>query len=189
ALAIVITGYMACELGGRCLAQLAAALAVALSALPMFEGTEFQYSSFDYLWWVLTKYSIVFYIAGVLGGMLLTSARRYFRSPWFWAGTGLALLICLPNVIWQVRHDFISYHFLQHIQARDVSQGRADGFLVNQLWICTNPASVPMWIAGLIYFLRDRRYRMLGWMYVIPLALFLIGKGRDYYLAPAYPML
>ena len=218
ALAIVITGYMACELGGRRLAQLAAALAVALSALPMFEGTEFQYSSFDYLWWVLiayfiirllktdnprwwlaigatvglgllTKYSIVFYIAGVLGGMLLTSARRYFRSPWFWAGTGLALLICLPNVIWQVRHDFISYHFLQHIHARDVSQGRADGFLVNQLWICTNPASVPMWIAGLIYFLRDRRYRMLGWMYVIPLALFMIGKGRDYYLAPAYPML
>jgi hypothetical protein len=30
---------------------------------------------------------------------------------------------------------------------------------------------------------------MLGWMYVIPLALFLSGKGRGYYLAAAYPML
>ncbi len=30
---------------------------------------------------------------------------------------------------------------------------------------------------------------MLGWMYVIPFALFFFGKGRGYYLAPAYPML
>jgi len=30
---------------------------------------------------------------------------------------------------------------------------------------------------------------MLGWMYVVPFALFLFGKGRGYYLAAAYPML
>jgi hypothetical protein len=30
---------------------------------------------------------------------------------------------------------------------------------------------------------------MLGWMYVITLVAFLAAKGRDYYLAPAYPML
>lgn len=93
--AIVVTGLMARDLGGGRLAQVTAALAVALSALPLFEGTEFQYSSFDYLWWALaawfivrllksedprwwlaigavlgvglmTKYTIVFYIAGIL---------------------------------------------------------------------------------------------------------------------------
>ena len=26
---------------------------------------------------------------------------------------------------------------------------------------------------------------MLGWMYVIPLALFVLGKGRGYYMAAA----
>src|ERR1700752_2583335 len=46
--AIVVTGLMASDLGGGRLAQITAALAVALSALPLFEGTEFQYSSFDY---------------------------------------------------------------------------------------------------------------------------------------------
>ena len=218
ATAVVVTGMMAFELGGGALAQLSAALSVSLSALPMFEGTEFQYSSFDYLWWVLiayfvirllrsedsrwwlpigaevglgllTKYSIVFYIAGILGGMAVTNARRYFTSGWFWAAALLAALICMPNVIWQIRHDYISYHFLQHIHQRDVGEGRADGFLVNQFWICTNSAAVPLWIAGLIAFLRDRRYRLLGWMYVIPLLLFMLGKGRDYYLAAAYPML
>ena len=42
--AIVVTGLMARELGGGRLAQVAAALSVAFSPLPLFEGTEFQYT-------------------------------------------------------------------------------------------------------------------------------------------------
>jgi len=110
-------------------------------------------------------------------------------SGWFWAGMALALLIFLPNLVWQFKHDFISLHFLQHIHKRDVDQGRAKGFLLDQFWICTNSFAAPLWIAGLLGYLWDRRYRMLGWMYVIPLTLFVVGKGRGYYLAAAYPML
>lgn len=218
ALAIIVTGFMARELGGGRLAQLAAALAVALSPLPLFEGTEFQYSSFDYLWWVLiayftirllktenprwwlaigatiglgflTKYTMGFFVCGILGGVLLSRARRYLGSAWFWGGMGLGLVICLPNLVWQVRHEFISLHFLQHIHTRDLSQGRANGFLLQQLWLCTNAFAVPLWIAGLLGYLREHRYRMLAWMYLIPLFLFVVGKGRSYYLAAAYPML
>jgi hypothetical protein len=218
AAAIVVTGLMARELGGTRLAQGTAALAVALSPLLLFEGTEFQYTTFDYLWWVLiawftirllrtdnprwwlaigaavglgllTKYSIVFFIAGVLGGVVLTRARRFLLSGWFWAGIALALLICLPNFLWQVRHNFISYHFLQHIHTRDVGEGRAEGFLRGQFLICVNLFAAPLWLAGLAAFLRSRHYRMLAWMYLIPLALFWVAKGRDYYLAAAYPML
>ncbi len=137
AVALVVTGLMARELGGGRLAQGTAALAVALSPMPMFNGTEFQYTSFDFLWWVLiayftirllrtqnprwwlaigaavgmgllTKYSIVFYIAGILAGIAFTSARRSLRSPWFWSGIALAFLIFLPNFHWLFRHDFIS---------------------------------------------------------------------------------
>jgi len=56
ATAIVFTGLMARELGGGRLAQVTAALAVALAPLPLFEGTEFQYTTFDYLWWVLIAF-------------------------------------------------------------------------------------------------------------------------------------
>ncbi len=218
AAAIVVTGLMACELGGKRLAQFTAALAVALSPLPLFEGTEFQYTTFDYLWWVLvayftirllksdnprwwlaigaavglgllTKYSIVFFIAGILSGVLLTRARRFLLSGWFWGGIALALLLCLPNILWQMRHDWISYHFLQSIHARDVGEGRAKGFLAGQFLLCVNLFAAPLWIAGMVCFLRNRRYRMLAWMYLIPLALFFFGKGRDYYMAAAYPML
>ena len=216
--AIVMTGLMARELGGGRLAQVTAAVAMALAGLPLFEGTEFQYTTFDYLWWVLiayfvirllktddprwwlaigatvglgfeTKYTMAFYASGIAGGVLLTRARRYLASPWLWGGVVLALLIFLPNLIWQARHGFISLHFLQSIHARDVGEGRNDGFFRDQFLICTNVFAAPLWIAGLIAYLRDRRYRMLAWMYLIPLGLFVLGKGRGYYLAAAYPML
>jgi hypothetical protein len=215
---IVVTGLMACELGGGRLAQATSAVAVALAPLALFEGTEFQYTSFDYLWWVLTayfvirllksddprwcvaigavigvgfmtKYTMGFFVAGIVGGLLLTRARHLLASQWFWIGVTLAFLICLPNLIWQFRHDFISLHFLQHIHKRDVGEGRAEGFFKYQFWICTDLFSAPLWIAGLIAFFRNPRYRMLGWMYVIPFALFAISKARFYYLGAAYPML
>lgn len=218
AVAIVVTGLMACELGGGRKAQFTAALAVALSPLSLFEGTEFQYTSFDYLWWVLTayfvirllktenprwwlaigaamgmgtltKYTIFFLAAGLFAALLFTSARRFFRSAWFWSGAALALLIFLPNLVWQIRHGFISLHFLQHIHVRDVGEGRAKGFFPDQFLICTNLLAAPLWISGLLGYLRERRYRMLAWMYLVPLALLAAGQGRGYYLGAAYPML
>ncbi len=175
--AIVVTGMMARALGGRTWAQIAAAIGVAVSPLPLFEGTEFQYTTFDYLWWVLTaylvirllgsddarwcvpigavigiglmtKYSIVFFVAGIVVGFLLTDARRFFLNRWLWFGAGLALLIFLPNLVWQLRHDFISLHFLQYIHARDVGQGRAEGFWRDQFLSCANRSAAPLWIAG-----------------------------------------
>jgi Dolichyl-phosphate-mannose-protein mannosyltransferase len=217
-LVILASGLMAHDLGGGRRAQTFTAIAVALSPLPMFWATEFQYSSFDLLWWVLiawcairlmrddeprwwvaigilaglglqTKYSIAFELAGVLVGVLLTDARRYVANRWFWAGGAIALLLFAPNLAWLIRHDFISYHFLQGIHARDVHQGRADGFLRDQLLLGANLFAVPVWLAGLFAYFNDRRYRMLAWMYVVPVLLFLLAQGRFYYTGGAYPML
>src|ERR1700687_2621196 len=141
AFAILFTGLMARELDGGRLAQVTAALAIALSPLPMFEGTEFQYTTFDYLWWVLiayfvirllktenprwwlaigatigvgflTKYTMVFFVCGILGGVLLTRARRFLGSAWFWGRMALGLVICLPNLVWQGGAGFFSLSFL-----------------------------------------------------------------------------
>ena len=217
-LAIIATGFMTRDLGGARLAQVAGALAVATSPLPLFEGTEFQYGTFDYFWWVLaawfvvrllksenprywlpigvtlglgmmTKYTICFLAAGIIIGFLATSARRSLLNRWFALGVTIALFIVLPNLIWQLRHGFISYHFLHSIHARDVALGRADGFILKQFVVCTNIYATPLWITGLIRFLRSPRYRPLAWMYLVPLAFLLSAKGLFYYLAPTYPML
>lgn len=218
AIVIFVSGLMARDLGGNRWAQCAAAVSVALSGVPIFEATEFQYTSFALLWWVLvcwfvirllqsenprwwlaigaalglglmTKYSIVFFIAGLIAGLLFTSARRFFATPWFWIGVVIALAIFLPNLIWLIRHDFISYRFLQHIHARDVGEGRADGFWKYQFLLDANLFSTPLWIAGIIAFIAQHRYRVLFWMYAIPVAVFWLDKGRFYYVAEVFPVL
>jgi hypothetical protein len=215
---ILVSGLMARDLGGGRLAQVFTAIAVGLSPAPMGNATMFQYSSFDMLWWVLiawsvirllrdddprwwvaiglfaglglqTKYSIAFELVGVMAGVLLTDARRFLNSRWLWAGLAVTLLVFSPNLVWLVRHDFISYRFVQGIHVRDVNEGRADGFLRDQFLINANLFAAPVWIAGLMGYVRARRYRMLAWMYVVPLLLFLLMQGRFYYVSATYPML
>lgn len=217
AVAVVLTGLMARAMGGGRRAQLVAAAA----ALPfcLAGGSLMQYVSFDYLFWVLTiysvvrlladgeprwwvvigaamglgmmaKYSMVFLAAGLGAGLLLTGARKYLASKWLWCGLAVALAIVSPNLIWQARHSFVSLEFLRTIHARDIRIGRTRDFLPDQLKLTLLAA--PLAAAGLYFYLRahaGRRYRALGWMYAALLLLFVVAKGRGYYLAAAYPML
>jgi len=219
--AIVLTGLMAREMGGRRWAQAAAALAVAIAPVSILWGALFQYSGLDYLWWVLaaycaacllrtedprwwlgigvaigvgmmTRYTMGFLAIGITGGVLLTPARRNLRSKWLWMGVAASLLIFLPNLVWQAQHNLISVDFLRYLHARDVRIGRADGFLVKQLFVPANPFTMPLWVAGLWFYFATpsgKRYRLLGWMFAIPFVLFAIAKGREYYTAGSYPML
>lgn len=220
-LMMLVAGLAARELGGTRSAQIVAAIASGIGGVTLTHGSFYSYTSFDQLswilvayfvirllksedagWWlavgatvgmgVMAKYTMAFFTLGVLGGLVLTPARRYLRTPWLWCGAALAVLIALPNLVWQLQHDFVSLAYLQSIHQRDVARGSTDYFLPNQFWKATNFVTVPLWLAGLWYLFRrpeGTRYRMLGWMYVITLVALLAAKGRDYYLAPAYPML
>ena len=116
-------------------------------------------------------------------------ARRFLRSKWLWLGVAIASLLFLPNLLWQARHRSVSLDFLRFIHERDVREGQTSSFLPDQAELAL--LAFPLALAGLYYlfFQNGRRFRMLAWMYLIPLALFLVAKGRGYYLAPAYPML
>src|SRR4051794_11520591 len=189
--AMPLAGLMARELGGGRWAQVVASLAVAIAPLSLIQGALFQYVGFDYLWWVivayctirllrsenprwwpgigaaigmgmLTKYTMAFCVASLVAGVLLTSARRYLVSPWLWGGAALALLIVLPNLLWQAQHGFVSLEFLATIHARDVAIGRTQGYLVEQLFVSASPVTIPLWVAGLWFYLfshAGRRYR------------------------------
>jgi 4-amino-4-deoxy-L-arabinose transferase-like glycosyltransferase len=219
--AMVFAGLIARELGGRRWAQLLAAVAVAATPFSLLTASEFMYVAFDGLWWVLlawlvlrlvnsgnprwwigiglaigagmmTRYSMLFCVAGLVAGVCATPLRAQLRCRWLWMGVATSLLVFLPNAIWQWQHDFISLDFLQSIHARDIDIGRTAGFLLAQLYANTGPLLTPLWLAGLwfVAFARDgARWRVLAWMYAVPLLLFWLAEGRDYYLAPAYPML
>ncbi len=221
AIVLVLSGMMACEMGGKRFAQALAAVAVAIAPVALGSGALLQYVTFDYLWWVLTaycaahllrtgnarwwvaigaaiglgmmtKYTMGFLVLGMVAGVLFTDARRYLASRWLWIGVAVSLLIFAPHALWQAEHQWITFDFLKYIHARDVRIGRTAGFLPDQFKVATNPITVPLWIAGLVglfFWPALKRFRIMGWMYVVPLVLFLIARGRGYYLAPAYPML
>jgi 4-amino-4-deoxy-L-arabinose transferase-like glycosyltransferase len=244
AVAVVLTGLMAKEMGGGKWAQVTAALAAVPFCLGA--GSLMQYMSFDYMcwvgvaycvtrvasvgkqevkqwnsdrveesenrkakmengkhgerWWVgvgagiglgmLAKYTMAFLVCGVAVGLLLTEMRRYLRSAWLWLGVSVSAVIFLPNLLWEWRHGFASLEFLRFLHARDVRERLTDWFLAGQLELTM--LAFPLALAGIwfCFFTEEgRRFGILGWMYVVPLVLFLVMRGRDYYLAPGYPML
>src|SRR5882757_6043369 len=217
AITVVLTGSMAKDMGGGRPAQVVAACASIPFSLAA--GALMQYMTFDYFAWVLTafflvrllktsnpryfllvgasiglgvlaKYTMLFFAAGILAGLLLSDARKYFQTIWPWLGLLISLLVVAPNFLWQVRHHFITYDFLRFIHQRDVAEGLTSTFLPDQLEMTL--LSFPLWIAGLLFCLRSRQtrcLRALGWTFLVTLLLFVIANGRGYYLAPAYPML
>jgi len=218
---MLLTGLTAREFGASRQTQLFAAVVMAFAPVALLGSSLYQYVAFDYLawvmlswcvvrllnsadarWWLaigaviglglLTKYTVLVWVAGLGVGTLLTPARAYLANRWLWLGVALCVLLFLPNLCWQWQHDFVSLDFLTHIHERDVRIGRTDGFIRDQFLDCANPVTVPVWLAGLYFLLfanAGRRYRLLGWMFVATFALLLLLRGRAYYFAPAYPLL
>jgi 4-amino-4-deoxy-L-arabinose transferase-like glycosyltransferase len=219
-IAMVFTGLMAKELGGGRKAQVLAAIAAGIGLMSLIMGTLFQYITFDYLWWVLilycllrllksdnprwwfgigifiglgmmTKYTMAFLVISLVMVVLFTRLRRHLSSRWLWIGALLSFLILLPNFVWQINHDFISYDFLSFISNRDKLLGRADGFFSQQLYVNINPFVLPLVFAGVVFYFSEagKQYRALGYIFVLTLGLFAAANGRFYYTAPLYPML
>ncbi|HEY7402050.1 MAG TPA: glycosyltransferase family 39 protein [Candidatus Angelobacter sp.] len=216
-----LAGKLARELGGGRFAQALAALAVFMVPIYMIMHHWITMNAFEPLIWMgclwcvvrainsgdekywfwfgvlagvgfEAKYSIVFFLAGVLVGVLATPERKVLKSKWLWRGAAAAFLIFLPNFLWLVRHDFPFIELMHNIRAtsRDVVRGPI-AFVLDQGQIM-NPILFPLWLAGLGWLLfaqASRRYRVLGWTYLAVLAIFIALKGKNYYVVPIYPVL
>ncbi|HEY4709734.1 MAG TPA: glycosyltransferase family 39 protein [Candidatus Acidoferrales bacterium] len=138
------------------------------------------------------KYTIALFGLGIVVGLLLTEHRRFLLDKWFWLAGVAAFLIFLPNVIWNIHYHWPFLQLMHNIRAdgRDVVLGPVQYFI--QQAILVHPLAAPVWIAGLIALFCSARlkpYRLLGWSYLVCYAVLFALHGKNYYLAPAYPML
>lgn len=138
------------------------------------------------------KYTIAVFGLGILVGLLLTEQRRTMLNKWFWLGGLAAFMIFLPNLLWNLHYGWPFLQLLRAIRAegRDVAWGPYQYFF--QQILIVNPFAAPIWIAGvlaLLFWRPLRPYRVLGWSYIVSYAVIFLQHGKNYYLAPIYPML
>jgi hypothetical protein len=220
ALLVALTVVLARGLGGRRFAQGLAGLAVIAAPIYLGTDSLFTMNAFEPLFWMgcvwalirivrggdprlwmafgvlaglglMNKHSTVFFCVSVAVALLLVPERKDLRTPWPWIGAGLAVLIFLPNLVWQVRHDFPTLEDLRNVarSSKNVTLGPV-AFFAQQV-LLLHPVLFPLWLGGLAWLFRGRggQFRILAWTFVVFALVLFALKAKNYYLAPIYPML
>jgi hypothetical protein len=217
---VVLAGLIVRKLGGGRFAQVLAGTAVIVSGVILNFGVLLTNNAFDIFFWTLAvyvlililkddrpklwlvfglivgaalqnKYSILFLMAGLAVGLLLTSARKQLLSVWLWLGAALALLLFLPNLLWQLNHGlpFIELNRNAVLYKNTVLSPLQ--FLGGQVMEAA-PTGFLLLLAGLYYLFRApglKTLRLFGWAYAAVFLIFVFSGGKTYYIAPFYPFM
>jgi 4-amino-4-deoxy-L-arabinose transferase-like glycosyltransferase len=129
--------------------------------------------------------------AGLAAGLLIAGPRRVLRSPWPWAGVAIALLVGLPNLVYQATHGFPQLDMARALSDHKGADNRAS-FLPLQLLLFGLPV-VPVWVAGWVGLFRQpawRRLRAFAWAYpLVGLFVLVTGSGPYYPFGLMLPLL
>jgi hypothetical protein len=137
------------------------------------------------------KYSIAVLGFAIVVGLLLTEHRRVFASQWIWLGGALAFLVFLPNLLWNVQNHWPFVELMRNIKAEGRDVVLSPWAFFGQQVLIVQPFLAPVWITGVFAFLFSARlkpYRFLGWSYLAAFTVFVVLKGKNYYLGPIYPV-
>ena len=221
ALAIGLTGILARELGGRTWAITLACTGMLGSLFFLATGNFYSPNVYEPLFWtgaiyflvriingapprtwlwfglviglgLQNKHSMAFFGVAIALAILLTPERRHLAGKWIWLAAAIAVCIALPNIIWQIQHDWPTWVLLHGIAQSNKNVVLTPGQFFSQQITLMNPATFLLWFGGLIWLLisrEGRRYRLIAFTYLIALIEFIVMHGKNYYLAGAYPML
>ncbi len=141
---------------------------------------------------LLNKPSMVFFLISLLLGLLLTPARRVFRTVWFPVAIVLTFTLIAPYLAWQAHAGWPTWIFLRNGELEGKKAVLSPvGFLWAQI-AQMEPLNALLWVPGLLFALRGRHVPPLRWigiMYIVFLFMMYSLHAKDYYLAPVYPAL
>ncbi|MCC7155500.1 MAG: glycosyltransferase family 39 protein [Bryobacterales bacterium] len=218
---IVLTALIARQMGGGAYAQGFAALTVLVAPGLMAGNNLLTMNAFEPVIWLgcawlvlriintsnprywlgfgllagtglQNKHSMLIFGAGIVVGLVLTPERRWLKSPWLWAGGAIAVLVFLPNLLWNIQHQFPFLELQANIRrsGRNVSLGPL-AFFGEQV-LTLDPLNALIWLAGLWFLFltwQGKPYRVLGWAWIFTALTVLTMNPRVYYLYPAMPLL
>src|SRR5205085_3228413 len=107
---------------------------------------------------LLAKETIVLLLLGLLVGFVVNRQVHMLRSPWLWAGVALAVVIWLPNILWEVHHGWPSIEMSRNLRREHSGAGYTATYPLIQI-LLAGWYVLPVWLAGLIALWRERRFR------------------------------
>jgi 4-amino-4-deoxy-L-arabinose transferase-like glycosyltransferase len=212
---VVFTGLLVRDLGGGRFAQALACLCAVLPPVWLAVDHFFSMNAFDTFFWsaaawlllralegerrapwawfglvvglgLLNKTSMLWFAGAAFLGLILTHHRRALRTPGPWIAVGLAGLLFLPHVIWQVQNGWPTLEFMRNAAGQKMVRTSFTEFWAQQ-FLVMSPALLPVWLVGLGWLLASRRGRIFGVVFVAVAALLVAsGSSRPNYLAVAY---
>ncbi|MBV9330383.1 MAG: glycosyltransferase family 39 protein [Alphaproteobacteria bacterium] len=142
----------------------------------------------------LSKLTALFLLAGVFLWVIgEAGARRWLCSPWLYAGLAVALLVALPNVLWNLSHDQAMWRFqFGRVTHGSPSYRYLPEFLGAQIGL-VSPLVFILGGVGLVRATRDARYRLVAATLWPGIVYFLVHALHDRvqanwpsFLLPAY---
>ncbi len=137
---------------------------------------------------IQSKYSVLFYVAALIGGLLAVPERRILFTRGAGAAALVATAIAAPNAIWQLHYGLPILELLRNGQSGKNVIPSPALYLAQELLI-TNALLAAQWCIGLLWTLRSARFRFAGIAYLVLIAEMLIFHGKHYYPANIYPVL
>ena len=217
AFTLVITCAMVLEMGGKLFAVFIACLCIMFTAylrlhflfqanfLEVFWWTLSAYfiiryintKEVKYLYWIgfafgcawLSKNSVSFLIIGFAVALLLTQHRSLLLNKHLYGAGILALIITLPNLLWQYNHNWPLLHHMEELRETQLRFIDPVDFLTGQVLMYFTAFFI--WVMGLIWLFtsRGKPYRLLAWIYLTVIVLLIASSGKNYYSMGLYPML
>ncbi len=128
---------------------------------------------------LMSKYSMVFYGLGFLAWLLIEPGRRgLLRDPRPYVAAAVALLMLVPNLVWNAQHHFVSVHHTAEISQLD--RGLFHPAALLEFFLAQFVVFGPLLFAGLLLlvfrpraWLGDGRLRLLAAFTLAPLAAFI----------------
>lgn len=143
------------------------------------------------LWWLtgscvaafLVKYDAVFFLAGLSVLVLFRRTRQALIADRAWIHLIVAGLIILPNLCWQVQHDYPAVQMFARLYETQLDKiTRWDNF--KQLLIDLNPVvTLLLFLPGMVYLVVAEK-KVVVTAVLISFALLVMKNGKAYYFFP-----
>ncbi len=219
AIIVILSCKLVKNLGGGVWAIILTGLALVLTPSLLESNTLFQPVSFNQLFWfligysviqiisknknhdyyilgiligfsLLTKYSVTFYLIALLAGVLLTKERYLLNNKHFLVSVLLGLLIFLPNILWQINHNYPLITHMRELNETQLVHVNRGHFLSSQL--IAHKGFTIIWLFGLIGVFtieKLKKYRSIGFAFLLTLLLIGFLQGKSYYTLGAFLIL